>query len=93
MEPEELSTRARHWSLPEVSRIQSTPFESVPLKPILLIIHSLHRAMAQAVSSLPLSAEAWVRTLVGPYMICGEQSGTLLGFPLSVSFHWASILI
>jgi hypothetical protein len=38
------------------------------------------RAMAQAVSRRPLTAEARVRSLVGPCVICGGQSGTGTGF-------------
>jgi hypothetical protein len=43
--------------------------------------------MAQAVSRRPLTTE--VR--VSPCGICGGQSGTATGFPLSVSFHRGSI--
>jgi hypothetical protein len=41
------------------------------------------RAMAQAVSRRPLTAEARVRSRVSPCGICGDQSGTGTGFPLS----------
>jgi hypothetical protein len=56
------------------------------------------RAMAQAVSRRPPTAEAWVRSRVSPCGICGGQSGTGTGFspeyfvfPLSISFHRCSI--
>jgi hypothetical protein len=56
------------------------------------------RAMAQAVSRRPLTAEAWVRSRVSPCRICGGQNGTGTGFPpdyfcfpLSISFHRCSI--
>jgi hypothetical protein len=45
------------------------------------------RAMAQAVSRLPLTAEARVRSRVSPCGICGGQSGSGAGFsPESFSF-------
>jgi hypothetical protein len=34
------------------------------------------RVMAQALSHRPLTAEAWIRSWVGPYGIFGGQSGT-----------------
>jgi hypothetical protein len=37
------------------------------------------------------AAEARVRSRVSPCGICGEQSGTGTGFPLSISFHWCFI--
>ena len=43
------------------------------------------RAMAQAVSRRPLTAEARVRFRVSPCGICGGQSGTGTGFPPSTS--------
>jgi hypothetical protein len=43
------------------------------------------RAMSQAVSRRPLTAEARVRCRVGPCGICGGQSGTGTGFSLSTS--------
>jgi hypothetical protein len=53
--------------------------------------------MAQAISRRPLTAEAWVRTYISPYGICGGQSGNgtgffpdFFGFPLSTSFHRGS---
>jgi hypothetical protein len=49
------------------------------------------RAMAQAVSRRPPTAEARVRSRVGPCGICSGQSGTGTGFPLSISFHRCSI--
>ena len=41
------------------------------------------RAMAQAVSRRPLTAEARVRSRVCPCGICGGQSGTGTGFSTS----------
>ena len=56
------------------------------------------RAMAQAVSRQPLTAEARVRSQVSACGICGGRSGTGTGFSpgtsvfsLSVSFHRCSI--
>jgi hypothetical protein len=56
------------------------------------------RAMAQAVSRLPPTVEARVRSRVSPCGICGGQSGIGTGFspeffcfPVSISFHWCSI--
>jgi hypothetical protein len=43
------------------------------------------RAMAQAVSRRPLTAEARVRSRISPCGICGGQIGTETGFPLSYS--------
>jgi hypothetical protein len=45
----------------------------------------LGRAMAQAVSRRPLTAEALVRSRVGRCGICGGQSGTGTGFSPSTS--------
>jgi hypothetical protein len=54
-------------------------------------------AMAQVVSSRPLTAEARVLTGVNPCGICSWQSGSgtrffseFFGFPLSLSFHRGS---
>ena len=41
--------------------------------------------MTQPVSRRPLTAEARVRSRVGPREICGEQSGTATGFTPSTS--------
>jgi hypothetical protein len=45
----------------------------------------LGRAMAQAVSRQPLTAEARLRSRVGPCGICGGQSGSGTGFSRSTS--------
>jgi hypothetical protein len=45
----------------------------------------LRRVMAQVVSRRPLAAEAWARTRVNPYGICGGQSGTGTGLSPSCS--------
>jgi hypothetical protein len=51
------------------------------------------RAMAQAVSRRPLTAEARVRSRVSPCEICGGQSGTGTGFFSELSvFPWCSII-
>jgi hypothetical protein len=55
--------------------------------------------MAQAVSHRPLTVEARVRARVSPCGICGGLNdaesffSSLLGFPLSISFHRVSKLI
>ena len=55
------------------------------------------RAMAQAVSRRPLTAEARFRSRVSPCGFCGGQSGAGTGFspstpfPLPISFHLCSI--
>jgi hypothetical protein len=41
--------------------------------------------MAQAVNRRPLTAEAWVRSRVSPYGICGGQSSTGTGVSPSTS--------
>jgi hypothetical protein len=46
---------------------------------------TMGRAMAQAVSRRPLTAEAWVRSQVSPCGICGGQRGTGTGFSPSTS--------
>jgi hypothetical protein len=47
--------------------------------------HTDGRAMAQAVSRRPPTAEAQVRFRVSPYGICGGQSSTGTGFSPSTS--------
>jgi hypothetical protein len=55
-------------------------------KNMLKVMRELGRAMAQAVSHRPLTAEARVRARVNPCGICGGQSGTGIGFSPSSSF-------
>jgi hypothetical protein len=43
------------------------------------------RAMAQAVSRLPLTAESRVQSRVGPCGICGGQNCNVTGFSSSAS--------
>jgi hypothetical protein len=50
-----------------------------------LRLKTMERAMAQAVSRRPLTAEDRVRSQVGPCGICGGQSGTGIGFSPSTS--------
>jgi hypothetical protein len=58
------------------------------VKKITVVLRTIQgRAMAQAVSRRPLTAEA----RVSPRGICGGQNGTGTGFSLSVSFHRCSI--
>jgi hypothetical protein len=53
---------------------------------IIIIIKAIEgRAMPQAVSRRPVSAEARVRSRVIPCGICGGQSSTETGFPPSTS--------
>jgi hypothetical protein len=47
---------------------------------MITVRHAKGRAMAQAVSRRPLTAEARVRSRVSPCGICGGQSGTGTGF-------------
>jgi hypothetical protein len=52
-------------------------------------VFSLGRAMVQAVSRRPPTADARVRSRVSPCGICGGQSGKGTGFPPSTSvFPW-----
>jgi hypothetical protein len=50
------------------------------------------RAMAQAVSRRPLTAEARVLDLVNPCGICGGQSGTGTGFLRVLRFSPVNII-
>jgi hypothetical protein len=50
------------------------------------------RAMAQAVSHRPLTAEVHVRSQDSAYELCGEQSGTLTGFSPRTSVSPPSII-
>jgi len=54
-----------------------------------IYVRSLHdRAMAQAVSCLPVTVKTWVRSQARTYGICDVQSGTGTGFSLSaLVFH------
>jgi hypothetical protein len=63
--------RLQCYSVTNTAKTQSTWMQS--------------RAIAQAVSRRPLTAEARVRSPVGLYAICGGQSGTGTGFSLSTS--------
>jgi hypothetical protein len=49
-------------------------------------------AIAQAVSRRPLTAEARLRALISPCMICGRQSGPGMGFSPSSSVSLVSII-
>jgi hypothetical protein len=51
-----------------------------------LLRPALARAMAQAVSRRPLTAEARVRSRVSPCGICDGQSGPGTGFPRVLRF-------
>jgi hypothetical protein len=48
--------------------------------------------MAKAVSRRPLTAKALVRARVIPCVICGGQSGTATGLPLSSSVFLVNII-
>jgi hypothetical protein len=50
------------------------------------------RAMAQAVSRRPLTAEARVRFRFSPCDICGGQSGTGTGFSPSCRFYPVNLI-
>jgi hypothetical protein len=50
------------------------------------------RAMAQAVSRRPLTAETRVRSQVNPCEICGGQSGTGTGFSPSCRFSLVNFI-
>jgi hypothetical protein len=50
------------------------------------------RAMAQAVSRRPLTADARVRSRVSPYEICGGQSRTGTGFSPSCRFSLVNFI-
>jgi hypothetical protein len=88
-------TRWNHWCL--YSRILF--LRGILVGPFWYLHFGIHptecgRAMAQAVSRRPLTAEVRVHARVNPCEICGGQSGTgtgflseFFGFPLSVSFH------
>jgi hypothetical protein len=61
---------------------------------------SMGRAMAQAVSHRPLTAEARVRNRVSPCGICSVRSGTETGFlrvlrvsPVNIIPPWFSVLV
>jgi hypothetical protein len=50
------------------------------------------RAMAHAVSRLPLTADVRVRSRVSPCEICGGQSGTGTGFSPSCRFSPVNLI-
>ena len=57
-----------------------------------MMMMMIGRAMAQAVSPRPLTAEALVRSRVSPCGICGRQSGTGTGFSRSTPFPPVSVI-
>jgi hypothetical protein len=65
-----------------VIRIEQRAFNRIYLR---VMYHLFGRAMAEAVSSWPLTAEARIRARVSPCDICGGQSGTGTGFSPSYS--------
>jgi hypothetical protein len=85
---------AAQWADPDVAKERILPLPATPVVfPARKICkRTKGRAMAQAVSRRPLTAEARVRSRVSPCEICGGQSGTGTGFSPSCWFSLANFI-
>jgi hypothetical protein len=74
-----------YWYLPTFRNNLSAPYSRVknPIRCLKTLVTG--RTMAQAVSRRPSTAEARVRSQLGPCRICGGQSGTGTGSSQSTS--------